>query len=252
MILVATASFVDPSDNGWIKAGVTYVDSSADVFRSHPANFKPVSGGRSGLITRLGGSAKLIERKLPYQRPHGLELPELRADAAPSATVKLFPGARREIDAELERSSGILGTHETGGNLFGRLKGGALEVIDGSGPGSDGQARRFEGAVMVSMKEGHEIARELRRNWHDELINLCGGWHVHPRPVREPSEADRENALMALDDLVERHGWRAPPAWVDVILYPVGDGWSAAGWATRRLEWSGQAVTEPVTIEKGA
>ena len=57
---------------------------------------------------------------------------------------------------------------------------------------------------------------------------------------------------MALDDLVERHGWRAPSAWLDVILYPNGDGWSAAGWATRRLEWSAEPVTEPVTIEKGA
>jgi hypothetical protein len=152
---------------------------------------------------------------------------------------------------ELERSDGILGSHETGGNLFGRLKAGALEVIDGSGPGSDGQPRRFESAVMVSLKEGHEIARELRRIWHDELIGLVGGWHVHPRVAREPSEADCENALLALDDLERRHGWRAPSAWVDVILYPNGDGWDAAGWATRRLRWSGQAITEPVTIEKG-
>jgi proteasome lid subunit RPN8/RPN11 len=175
-------------------------------------------------------------------------VPELRADAPPSLTVRLRPGAVLGIEAELERSRGILGSHETGGNVFGRTRGGVLELIEASGPGEDGKARRFEDAVMISVSEGHAIAKELRRSYDDNLIGLVGGWHVHPRPVPEPSETDRENALVGLDDLVERDGWKAPQLWLDVILYPNGDGWDAAGWATRRLGEFG-SVTEPAAIE---
>jgi hypothetical protein len=253
--LVAIKSFTDPSDGSWIERGRTFVDESADCARSHPQNFAPASR-KLEPITRVGGRVEVVERPTQKrsgtifrEKLHGLEVPELRADATPTFRVKVCPGAVRGVEAELERSRGILGTHETGGNVFGRLRGGVLELIEASGPGTDEKARRFEDAVMVSVSEGHAIAEELRRNWHDELVGYVGGWHVHPRPVREPSETDRENALVALDDLVERHGWKAPRFWLDVILYPNRDGWDAAGWATRRLEWSGEGVTEPVRIE---
>jgi hypothetical protein len=53
--------------------------------------------------------------------------------------------------------------------------------------------------------------------------------------------------------LIERDGWKAPEAWLDLIFFADAvDGWDAprcAGWATRRLAWSGVGVTEPVAIE---
>jgi proteasome lid subunit RPN8/RPN11 len=258
--LVATRDFVDPTDGMPVKKGMTYVDESADVARSYPENFAPASR-KLGAITRIGGSVELVDRPtqkrsetiLSREKRHGLEVPELRADGTATVKVKLCPGAVRGIEAELERSHGILGSHETGGNLFGRTRGGVLELIAATGPGEDGQARRFEGAVMVSISEGHAIAEELRRAYGDNLIGVVGGWHCHPRPVREPSEPDRENALVALDDLVERDGWKAPAAWIDLIFFPdTAEGWEAprcAAWVTRRRDWDGAAVTEPAAIE---
>jgi len=42
--LVATATFVDPSDGQMIYAGRTFVSAGSDVARSHPRNFKPATG----------------------------------------------------------------------------------------------------------------------------------------------------------------------------------------------------------------
>jgi hypothetical protein len=47
--LVATATFLDPSDGRMVYAGRTFVSAGSDVARSHPRNFKPATGrGRCG------------------------------------------------------------------------------------------------------------------------------------------------------------------------------------------------------------
>jgi hypothetical protein len=77
----------------------------------------------------------------------------------------LRAGALRAITAELDRSEGIPGSHETGGTLYGRVRRGVVELLDASGSGSDGRSRRFEDNVMVSVTEAHAFAEELRRIW---------------------------------------------------------------------------------------
>jgi hypothetical protein len=256
--LVATRSFTDPSDGQPITAGRTYVAESADVARLFPENFKPASGRKSGPIIRDGGTATLVDsRKRPAPTvDSSLEVPELRADATSKLTVKLGSGALREIQRELGRASNtMLEVIETGGSLFaGQTRLGVLELVDACGPGEfEGEARRMPDAVRISARHAHEIARELRSIWQDENLGVIGGWHTHPRAVAEPSDQDRISALLAYDALREDRGWRAPSEWLDLILYPdARDGWEGprvAGWATRRLEWSDKAVTEPVKVE---
>jgi hypothetical protein len=148
----------------------------------------------------------------------------------------------------------MLSCIETGGNLYaGQTRLGVLELLDASGPGEDdGKPRRLPGAVRISIRQGLEIGEELRRIWQDDNLGLVGGWHSHPRPVCEPSETDRSSALLSLEQVQVLRSWRAPSAWVDLILCPdARDGWEAPrvfGWATRRLEWSGASVTEPVRL----
>jgi hypothetical protein len=42
--LIATATFVDPSDGQMINAGRIFVSAGSDVARSHRRNFKPATG----------------------------------------------------------------------------------------------------------------------------------------------------------------------------------------------------------------
>jgi proteasome lid subunit RPN8/RPN11 len=150
--------------------------------------------------------------------------------------------------AELERSDGLLDCVESGGNLFGHRGLKHVELIHATGPGEDGKARRFEDAVRISTRGVQAQAHELERIYAADVV-LAGGWHTHPRLVREPSETDRLQALSALDHL---SALRWAPFWVDLILTPNREaGWRAPsvhGWATRRTDWG--AVTEPVRVVK--
>jgi len=179
------------------------------------------------------------------------EIPELRRDATPRVTVKLRPGALAGITEELNATGDIpLDCLETGGSCYGRLRDGALELLDASGPGSDEKARRFENAVMVSIAEAKEIEAELQRRWDDRTITACVGWHTHPADDPLPSATDRENALVALDQLRQR-SWAAPSYWTDLIVRADSrDGWNnprVVAWVTRRV--GDGAVTEPGRIE---
>jgi hypothetical protein len=64
-MLVATRSFVDPTDGQPIEAGLTHVAPSADVARMFPESFKPASSRRSGPIIRDGGSVALVDPRSP-------------------------------------------------------------------------------------------------------------------------------------------------------------------------------------------
>jgi hypothetical protein len=221
----------------------------------------------SGEIVRVGGTCMIDTETSPdparsqvldaAARPRGKdqqrrEIPELRKTASPKVTVRLRPGALAGIIEELNATGDIpLACLETGGSCFGRLRDGALELLDASGPGSDEKARRFENAVMVSIAEAKEIEAELQRRWDDQTITACAGWHTHPVDDGLPSPTDRENALLALDQL-HRRAWAAPSYWTDLIVRadPV-DGWiqpRVVAWVTRRLDWGGAAVTEPAAI----
>jgi hypothetical protein len=179
------------------------------------------------------------------------EIPELRKTASPKVTVRLRPGALAGIIEELNATGDIpLACLETGGSCFGRLRDGALELLDASGPGSDEKARRFENAVMVSIAEAKEIEAELQRRWDDQTIVAAAGWHTHPVDDGLPSATDRENALVALDQL-RRRTWAAPSYWTDLIVRADSRaGWiqpRVVAWVTRRV--GDGAVTEPARIE---
>lgn len=197
-------------------------------------------------------TAELPELRL---RDREDEIPELLSDAEPRLVVRLGHGALEAIHAELSRSEGLLDTVESGGNLIGEFRGGELHVLDATGPGEDGKARRFPDAARISTQSGYGVAGDLQKIWDNGLITFIGGWHTHPRPVREPSEADRQSALAGLDELVRKYGWKAPNQWLDLILFADSrEGWASpkvAGWATRRPDWGG-AVTEPVRVEEGS
>jgi hypothetical protein len=69
--LVATATFVDPSDGQMIYAGRTFVSSGSDVARSHPRNFKPATGHGSPSGVYRGR----VERKRPWTTKSSSERP---------------------------------------------------------------------------------------------------------------------------------------------------------------------------------
>jgi integrative and conjugative element protein (TIGR02256 family) len=198
---------------------------------------------RSG-ITRYGGTCEVVGRsrfsqerprvsKPAKPRPAPYPVPELRADATPTLTVRLGVGALNGISAELERSDGLLHTVETGGNLFGRHRGKTIELVHASGPGDDGEARRFENSVMVSLADGYRHAEELERIYQRD-VSFLGGWHTHPIRQPLPSATDRSEGLAGLDQMHRLGTWAT--CWLDLILMPdVQRGWDAPsirGWAT--------------------
>jgi Prokaryotic homologs of the JAB domain len=223
---------------------------------------------RGDPVDRPGGSVALAEPEAPVPRAfrpfhddaaahpraqdqQRREIPELRSDATPRVTVRLRSGALAGIVEELNETGDIpLDCLETGGSLYGRLRDGALELLDASGPGSDEQPRRFENAVKISIAEAKEIEAELQRSWDDQTITACAGWHTHPADDPLPSATDRENALVAFDEL-QRRSWAAPSHWVDLIVRADSvDGWHqprVVAWVTRRR--GAGAVTEPGRIE---
>jgi hypothetical protein len=251
-MLIARVSFIDPSDDQPIRAGLTHVAENSDVARMFPDRFEAAGSGRSPMARSQPATHK---QKLPAPLPQELdEVPGLRTEIESGFSVRLGSGAQRAIMQELERSDFVLagGSHETGGNLYGHLRAGVLELLDASGPGSDGKARRFENSVMVSVSEGFAIGEELARQHDNALLIFSGGWHTHPIPDATPSPADRANALIGLSELERKLDWRAPRRWVDVILTPDAvRGWDApyaTAWATRRLGQFG-SVTERVRVE---
>jgi hypothetical protein len=149
-------------------------------------------------ITRPGPSVQLVEPEAPVPRAgkNGFsparpranqdqqrrEIPELRKDATPKVTVKLRPGALAGIIEELNETGDIpLNCLETGGSCFGRLRDGALELLDASGPGSDESPRRFENAVKISIAEAPPTARTP-----SSRSTNCGGG-PGPRPATGPT-----------------------------------------------------------------
>jgi hypothetical protein len=67
-MLVATRTFIDPSDGQPIEAGKTYVHESADVARTHRQNFRPTSARISGGIDRIDQSVQ-VGRPRPRVAP---------------------------------------------------------------------------------------------------------------------------------------------------------------------------------------
>jgi hypothetical protein len=191
-MLIARVSFTDPTDGQPVRAGKTHVAEGSDVARMFPDRFEEAGSDR---FTVARSQVATHKRKLPLPLPSDLEeIPELRTETQSGFSVHLGNGALRGIMEEFQRSDWLFEHHvESGGNLFGRQRAGVLELLDASGPGSDGKARRFENSVMVSLSEGFAIAEELQRQRQDALVIFCGGWHVHPIRDPRPSPTDRSN-----------------------------------------------------------
>jgi hypothetical protein len=173
------------------------------------------------------------------------EVPELRADAKPTLTVKLSSFGRRSIDQELSYSRDLLEDYdaETGGYLFGSRDGGTW-LLSATRLGSSG--RRKPQAVQLGYDEAERMAHDIRSSESDH--RFLGRWHTHPYVNNsQPSTNDRANALAGL-------AWRDlnPASFaVDLILTPDRErGWSRPhfhAWVTRRNQ-CGTAVTEPATL----
>jgi hypothetical protein len=208
--------------------------SGTEAARDRLEDLQAQFRSRGHAIDRPGGTVALAEPEAPVPRvaprepsyddaaararaqdQQRREIPELRRNATPKVMVKLRPGALAGIVEELNATGDVpLDCLETGGSCYGRLRDGALELVDASGPGSDEQPRRFENAVKISLAEAKAIEAELQRTWRDQTIVACAGWHTHPADDPLPSATDRENALLALDEL-QRRSWAAPSHWVD-------------------------------------
>ena len=118
MMYVAVRTFRDESDGDLIEAGLTHVTREADCYRAHPENFKPATRDLRGPITRVGGSAGLIERPRPRRPaptrprpawqigpdPLSYKEVELRDRGYVDYKVSLGSSARKAIIAEIERA----------------------------------------------------------------------------------------------------------------------------------------------------
>jgi hypothetical protein len=206
MMLVATQSFVDPSDGDWIEAGRTRVHESADVARSHPQNFKPATGRGSRAITRVGGTfGALADKPRPRQRspkrpakeslPFGHQPSEVvirgRSTEHTQYTVTLGSGARRAIEDELALVRRELGPDfECGGWLYGQFRPResstwtTIAVATHAGDSEHGRSSITFGESAMSL---------MLRSFPPDLGHMTplGDWHSHPNPGSTiPSEGD--------------------------------------------------------------
>jgi Prokaryotic homologs of the JAB domain len=236
-----------------LTAGESWVVDGHELHKRFPGRFRPdpsppmgarkVTSRRSG--RRGSATAPPPVGPAPSVRDER-EVPELRANAKPTVTVKVGSLARATIGEELAWSRSLLETYraETGGWIFGVYDRGSWHLM-ATRLGSAGERKPEK--VLMDYAEAERAAILIRDG--EARMRFLGTWHSHPFPnSSQPSSADRTNALTFM-------GWRdlnPAPFAVSVILTPDRDrGWSAPqfhAWTTRRNQF-GTAVTEPATIE---
>jgi JAB domain-containing protein similar to deubiquitination enzymes len=228
-MLVATQSFVDPSDGQWIEAGRTRVHESAEVARSHPQNFKPASGLGSGSIVRVGETVQLGK---PRQRPQAPKRPfgyshreaEFR-ESYVDYSVSISPYARDDILAEIKRAHDEAGEQvEVGGWLFSayrpRAESVSTEIVYVTRSGNP------ERGTRTSMRMGDPIqAMAFVRDQGLGHLALCGDWHCHCVGGSElPSEQDVSGWCGSMDNI-------GRSAYVSLVVSPS----ESTGWTIPRF-----------------
>lgn len=233
MMYVAVRTFRDESDSDLIEAGLTHVTREADCYRAHPENFKPATRDLRGPITRVGGSAGLIERPRPRRPaptrprpawqigpdPLSYKEVELRDRGYVDYKVSLGSSARKAIIAEIERAHQAAGEAvEAAGWLFSQYRPRAdlnatsialaTRSIERSGTRGEVYLSDPNSAISAVRSAGYE---------HLELV---GDWHSHTVAGSElPSLQDAKAWAGTMDNL-------ARDAYVSLLVSPLADtGW---------------------------
>jgi hypothetical protein len=131
--------------------------------------------------------------------------------------VSIGENAQEVIHGELKRNERtIQGGREVGGWLWseqGSAWWGGLEVVEASGPGPDDLCT-FE---QITFMRGH--LHDLDEMFRREGLELCGGWHVHPRGDTMPSTIDLDDRISTVLKLREDWGCRTQRA-IELIYGP--------------------------------
>jgi hypothetical protein len=97
--LIATATFVDPSDGQMIYAGRTFVSAGSDVARSHRQNFKPATRRGSPFRRLLG--PRQDEATTAFRKGRGAAAPRgYTAHSAASACRRRQAGCFLDLALE--------------------------------------------------------------------------------------------------------------------------------------------------------
>jgi hypothetical protein len=235
-MLVATKSFVDPTDGQPITAGSTYVAEVADVARMFPENFKPATGRGSGPITRVGGTVEFGKPR-PHQRapkrpasktlPFGYsykeaELFEHYVDYA----VDLGTTARETILDAIKQVRRSAGDVEAAGWLYAPYR-----------PSANGDSTLIAYATVESVGNGSSVylgdpfeALGMARSVGLDHLHLAGCWHSHPNGGSELPSMQDARAWAGTMDMLGRCAYTAlivSPAESGGWMYPKFSAWVA-------------------------
>jgi hypothetical protein len=219
--------------------------SGIPVVRDGPA---PVLLGGRGSAPRPVRSIKTPTKTKPGRKrktqatPDAVEdvVPELRADAAPTLTVRISSAVRQAISDEIQETGWRLDAGiETGGWLFAWSRFGR-EIEAAWATRLAGGERRPDAVLLDD-----DVPEYLERRHSNATV--IGSWHVHSsRPDPLPSPADRRVALLRCDD-------RGRSRWLSLIVTCPDGNWRRPklnGWVTHRA-LGVVPVTEPVLLEGG-
>jgi Prokaryotic homologs of the JAB domain len=261
---VATKSFRDPFDNGWIEKGKTFVSHEADVFRRFPERFELArSSGLVGAITRVhhGGTVALVDRPRHKQPVSTTKARDIEAFGHPSSevvirgrstepeqfTVTLGSGARRAIEDEISFARSQLGPdYECGGWLYGqnrpRSSSDAVTIAVATHAGDSTEHGRS------SITFGETATSLMLRTFPPELGHMTplGDWHTHPtRGGTIPSDGDARGWARSLDE----YGFNRYTA---ILVSPSESlGWMNpifSAWTVRREGVPSLPVCEPARL----
>ncbi len=88
---------------------------------------------------------------------------------------------------------------EAGGLLFAEIAGGAIRVVEATGPGSGDRRSRFSFGMSLARQQS------LIDERFDKGLDYVGEWHSHPEPV--PSPSGRDHRTMASRVGFSTHGY---------------------------------------------
>jgi Prokaryotic homologs of the JAB domain len=177
-VLIATETFVDPTDGQLVEAGKTRCSEDADVVRLFPSRFRPDREQRRGgrRLIRGGGTAGI-----PAGRKPATPLPTLFEELEPTYMATLGYEAKKTIRADIAWTEENIGDVETGGWLL-AAKRNRDYILAATVPGSDATCTRS------SINLGVEQLEAAQRKYHHHRVVGC--WHYHGCSGDVPSETD--------------------------------------------------------------